>query len=64
MARLEARIWQADFAGMTRRDRRSCHYSVYLPDHLAGRRFVLDAASSWTATWPPTSQTPRPTWCG
>ena len=42
MARLEARFWEADFAGMTRRDRRPCRYSVYLPDHLDGHRFVLD----------------------
>lgn len=27
---------------MTRRDRRPCDYAVYLPDLLAGRRFVLD----------------------
>ena len=27
---------------MTRRDRRPCDYAVYLPDVLAGRRFVLD----------------------
>ena len=42
MAKLEERIWEADLAGPTRRDRRPCQYSVYLPDHLADRRFALD----------------------
>ena len=27
---------------LTRRDRRPCRYSVYLPDFLAGRRFSFD----------------------
>ena len=42
MAKLEERIWEADFTGPTRRDRRPCRYSVYLPDNLVGRRFALD----------------------
>ena len=42
MARLEERIWRSDLTGLPRRDRRSCAYTVYLPDPLAGRRFVLD----------------------
>ena len=42
MAKLEEQIWAADFTGPTRRDRRPCRYSVYLPDHLVGRRFALD----------------------
>ena len=42
MARLEERRWEGDPAGLARRDRRPCLYSVYLPDPLAGRRFVLD----------------------
>ena len=42
MARFEERRWEADFSGPTRRDRRPCSYEVYLPDPLAGRRFVLD----------------------
>lgn len=42
MARLEARIWEGDFAGLTRRDQRPCDYAVYLPDPLVGRRFTLD----------------------
>ena len=42
MARLEERRWEGDFAGLTRRDRRPCSYAVYMPDPLAGRRFVLD----------------------
>ena len=42
MASLEKRRWEGDPAGLTRRDRRPCTYEVYLPDRLAGRRFVLD----------------------
>ena len=42
MARLEERRWEGDPAGLARRDRRPCLYSVYLPDPLMGRRFVLD----------------------
>jgi hypothetical protein len=42
MARLETRQWAGDDSGLTRRDRRSCDYEVYIPDPLAGRRFVLD----------------------
>ena len=42
MASLEERIWEPDFAGLTRRDRRPCRYSVYLPDPLDVRRFTLD----------------------
>ena len=42
MASLENRRWEGDPAGLARRDRRPCTYSVYLPDPLVGRRFVLD----------------------
>ena len=42
MAEWQERIWEPDFAGPTRRDRRSCSYSVYLPDPLAVRRFTLE----------------------
>ena len=42
MARFEARRWGGDASGPTRRDRRPCGYEVYIPDPLAGRRFVLD----------------------
>ncbi|MCY3660912.1 MAG: Fic family protein [Caldilineaceae bacterium] len=42
MAHLEARYWEGQAAGPTRRDRRPCNYSVYLPDTLSDRRFVLD----------------------
>ena len=42
MARLETRRWAGDPGGQTRRDRRPCDYAVYVPDPLAGRRFVLD----------------------
>ena len=42
MAWLEVRRWAGDAAGPTRRERRPCNYEVYIPDPLAGRRFVLD----------------------
>ena len=42
MASFEERIWEPDFAGLTRRGRRPCRYSVYLPDLLEGRRFAFD----------------------
>ena len=42
MARFEARRWEGDGSGLTRRDRRPCDYSAYLPDTLTGRQFVLD----------------------
>ena len=42
MARFEDRSWEPDFAGPTRRDRRPCRYSVYLPDLLSDRRFTFD----------------------
>ena len=42
LASLEERRWKGDFVGLARRDRRPCVYSIYLPDPLAGRRFVLE----------------------
>ena len=42
MASFEERIWEPDFAGLTRRDRRPCRYSVYLPNLLTERRFAFD----------------------
>ena len=42
MARFEERIWEGNFAGLTRRDRRPCRYSVYMPDPLVDRPFVFD----------------------
>lgn len=42
MAKFEERTWEPDFAAPTRRDRRPCRYSIYLPDPLAGRRFAFD----------------------
>ena len=42
MARFEERLWEGNFAGLTRRDRRPCRYAVYLPDPLAGRPFAFD----------------------
>ena len=42
MAHLEERTWQGNFAGLTRRDRLPCRYSVYFPDRLTDRSFALD----------------------
>ena len=42
MASFEERIWEPDFSGLTRRDRRPCRYSIYLPDLLTDRRFAFD----------------------
>ena len=42
MARFEERSWEPDFVAPTRRDRRPCRYSVYLPDLLSDRRFAFD----------------------
>jgi Fic family protein len=43
VSELLKRHWQSEVAGsgVSRRDRRSCDYSAYLPDLLRGRRFVL-----------------------
>ncbi len=46
MAVYEQRRWESDATGLTRRDRRPCNYDVYLPDPLAGRRFVLDGSTA------------------
>ena len=46
MAVYEQRRWVSDPTGLTRRDRRPCNYDVYLPDTLAGRRFVLDGSTA------------------
>jgi Fic family protein len=42
IGRFEKRWWPAHSGGPGRRDRRPCDYEVYLPDKIAGRRFVLD----------------------
>jgi Fic family protein len=44
MSELLVRHWSSALAGegLSRRDRRGCDYEAYLPDPLAGRRFVLD----------------------
>ena len=42
MASLDSRTWDAGYRGLTRRDRRPCQYSVYMPDPLVGRHFVLE----------------------
>ena len=38
----ERRRWEGHAVGSTRRDRLPCDESIYLPDALGGRRFVLD----------------------
>ena len=35
-------MWQGNFAGLTRRDRMPCRYSVYMPDPLSNRSFAID----------------------
>ena len=42
MASLDSRTWDAGYRGLTSRDRQPCQYSVYMPDPLAGRHFVLE----------------------
>jgi Fic family protein len=44
MSQLLNRHWQPELAstGLSRRDRRSCDYSAYVPDPLVGRGFMLD----------------------
>ncbi|HET9096640.1 MAG TPA: Fic family protein [Candidatus Baltobacteraceae bacterium] len=44
MARRETRIWEGDpRSGLSRKDRAGGSYEVYVPDPLAGRRFLFDA---------------------
>jgi len=42
MARFERRRWNSGQGGVTRRDRKPCDYSAYIPDRLAGRGFLLE----------------------
>lgn len=42
MAHYEKHYWLSDGSGVTRRQRQSCEYESYVPDRLAGRRFVFD----------------------
>ena len=42
MASFEERMWEGNSAGLTRRDRMPCWYSVYLPDFLMSRSFSFD----------------------
>ncbi|MRS12980.1 MAG: Fic family protein [Actinobacteria bacterium] len=42
MSQLLALHWPPGASGLTRRDRQGCAYQAYVPDPLAGRRFVLD----------------------
>lgn len=42
MAHSVGEYWIPDGGGVTRRDRRGCAYSAYVPDPLSGRTFTLD----------------------
>jgi Fic family protein len=44
MSKLLKRRWRSEMgaSGLSRRDRRSCDYTIYMPDPLVGRGFVLD----------------------
>ena len=42
MSRVVRRRWISDGTAPSRRENRSCEYEAYVPDHLVGRRFVLD----------------------
>jgi Fic family protein len=43
MAKVLRKHWtpQVDATGLTRRDRRGCHYAAYVPDPLRGREFTF-----------------------
>src|ERR1017187_6759344 len=42
MSRVVRRRWISDGTAPSRWENRSCEYEAYVPDHLVGRRFVLD----------------------
>jgi len=42
MASYEGRYWLSDGSGLTRKQRQSCEYRVYIPDKLAKRTFAFD----------------------
>ena len=42
MSRVVRRRWISDGTAPSRWENRSCEYGAYVPDHLVGRRFVLD----------------------
>ena len=45
MAEIVRRYWQGNAqSGISRRDRQSCEYEVYIPDRLAGRPVVLEGS--------------------
>ncbi len=46
MAEYVKELWGPEPGGLTRRDRRPCEYSTYIPDRLAGRRFLLDGETA------------------
>src|SRR5918992_6344458 len=42
LGRRENRFWPADHAGYVAKSRRGGAYEVFIPDHIAGRDFLLD----------------------
>ena len=42
MANFVRQYWSSDGGGVTRKDRRGCEYSAYIPDRLVGRAFSFD----------------------
>ncbi len=43
MAKVTKRRWAVEQgSGLSRRDRRSCEYEIYIPDRLVGRAIALD----------------------
>ena len=44
MAKVMKQRWRSDVGGtgLPRKDSRSCDYEAYVPDHLTGRRFLLE----------------------
>ena len=46
MAELSPRVWGPEPDGLTRRDRRPCEYSTYIPDRLMAREFLLEGETA------------------
>jgi Fic family protein len=48
MGRREQRLWvgKGPESGLSRRNRQSCRYDVYIPDYLAGQEFTFDSSAA------------------
>ncbi len=48
MGRREQRLWEGKGreSGLSRRNRQSCRYDVYIPDYLAGQEFTFDSSAA------------------